>query len=33
MKQTIELKLRGPGAPCRICSHTTGYFHEKNKNL
>ena len=33
IEQIIELKLRGPGPPCRKCSSTSGYFHDKTKSL
>ena len=31
IEQVIELQLRGPGPPGRICTPITGYFHDKTK--
>ena len=31
IEQIIEHHLRGPGAPGRICTPITGYFHDKTK--
>ena len=31
IEQIIEFKLREPGPPSRICTSTTGYFHNKTK--
>ena len=35
IEQIIEFELRGPGRPGRICTSTTGYFHDwtKQKSL
>ena len=29
IERIIKLQLRGPGAPGRTCTPTTGYFHDK----
>ena len=32
IEQIIEFELRRPGPPpCRTCTLTTGYFHDKTK--
>ena len=31
IERIIELQLRGPGPPGRICTPITDYFHEKTK--
>ena len=35
IEQIIEFELRGPRPPGRICTSTTGYFHDitKQKSL
>ena len=33
IKQIIAFELKGPRPPRRICFPTSGYFHDKTKNL